>query len=166
MRAVRKWAEGGVAWGGVRGAKLPLPDFIVLPDLVARGRESLRFSMDYAPGGRLEPLGGYAPAPLYLAVQDGITPGEVAVAAHGLIGGLFVGGSLEWKLRTAERWCEVAHGLGWKCHVGRVGTVDRLRWARRIGADSVDSCVPLWSDANLERFCVGLDDDRQLSLVA
>lgn len=53
--------------------------------------------------------------------------------------GLFVGGTLEWKLQTAKTWVDVAHSRFMKCHIGRIGTFRRLVWARSIGADSIDS---------------------------
>jgi len=63
---------------------------------------------------------------------------------------------LPWKLRSAREWVRLAHRHGIKAHVGRVGTERRVAWARRIGADSIDSCLPLWSEENLERFLRGL----------
>jgi hypothetical protein len=52
------------------------------------------------------------------------------------------------------------------CHIGRVGTYNRTRWARRIGADSIDSALPLWSEENLQRFLAGLRDGKQLEMLA
>lgn len=127
------------------------PDFIVAPDIVAGGLESLRFSETWAE--RLSWLG----LPMYLVVQDGMTEADVA-AALDPYAGVFVGGSLPWKLRTAPRWVEFAHLHGRKCHVGRMGTRERVRAARRWGVDSIDSALPLWSRANLERFLQGFKD--------
>lgn len=50
------------------------------------------------------------------------------------------------------------------CHVGRVGTAKRVAWARRIGATSIDSSLPLWSVENLRSFRVAVDG-RQLELL-
>jgi hypothetical protein len=133
------------------------PDFIVAPDLVGRGLESLRHSLAHVTGP-LAPYRGY-PAPIYLAVQDGMDAACVEATAS-LWGGLFVGGTMKWKLETAPRWVALAHRLSMKCHIGRCGAVDRVRWARRLGADSIDSCVPLWSDANLCRFRAALDSPQ------
>ena len=161
------WGRGvrNLATGQIEPVPLPPPDFIVLPDLVAQGRASLEFSASYVVGERA-PLGGYpAGAPLYLAVQDGMSIAEVFEVVCNLgIGGIFVGGTLEWKIKTAAQWVRAAHRLGRPVHIGRVGTVDRLRWARRIGADSIDSSLPLWSTENLERFERGLADTPQLGL--
>jgi hypothetical protein len=71
--------------------------------------------------------------------------------------GIFVGGTLGWKLRTGDAWVRFAHARGLPVHVGRVGTARRVGWARRIGADSIDSCLPLWSRENLEAFAAAVD---------
>src|SRR4051794_23863450 len=47
------------------------PDFIVLPDIVGAGAESLALSRSYL-DGPMAPFHGY-PAPVYLAVQDGMS---------------------------------------------------------------------------------------------
>jgi len=126
------------------------PDFLVVPDIVAGGRESLKFSNCWVPK-----LAGVAP--LYLAVQDGMAEGDVAASVDKHpYAGVFVGGTLKWKVATGERWVRFAHELHMRCHIGRVGTFNRTRWARRIGADSIDSALPLWSEENLQRFLAGL----------
>jgi hypothetical protein len=141
---------------------LPRPDFIVAPDLVGGGLASLRHSLAHVTGP-LAPFRGY-PAPIYLAVQDGMDAAHVEATAA-LWSGLFVGGTMGWKIATAPRWVALAHRLGMKCHIGRCGAVERVQWARRIGADSIDSCVPLWSSENLRRFVAALDSP-QLELAA
>jgi len=123
------------------------PDFVLAPDIVAGGMASLRFSLGWV--DRLRRL-----APLYLAVQDGMTEADVG-SELAPFAGLFVGGSHPWKLRTAEAWAKFAHARGKKLHIGRVGTEKKVRWALRIGADSIDSCLPLWSAENLRRFLRG-----------
>lgn len=133
---------------------LPVPpDFLVLPDIVAGGRESLAFSLAWLPA-----VFGWAP--LYLCVQDGVT--EQDMERHvGKIDGIFVGGTLEWKVATGAAWVRFAHANGLPCHVGRVGAANRVRWARRINADSIDSCLPLWSQDNLARFVAALNDQQR-----
>jgi hypothetical protein len=76
--------------------------------------------------------------PLALAVQNGIRPDDVEPYLD-RIKTIFVGGSLEWKVATASEWVRFAHENGKRCHIGRCGNIVRLRWARAIGADSVDS---------------------------
>lgn len=123
------------------------------------GGESLRFSLAWADRPELRAL----KAPLYLAVQDGMH--SVDIEPHlDKFAGLFVGGTLPWKIRTAAGWVAVAHAFGKRCHVGRVGTRRRVQWALRIGADSIDSCLPLWSEENLRAFIGGLKGDQNQEL--
>lgn len=124
------------------------PDFMVVPDEVAKGAESLAFSLSWVE--RLREFN----TPLYLVLQDGMTEADV----HGValkFDGLFVGGSLPWKLKTSPDWVRFAHSLHMPCHIGRVGTELRVRWAKRIQADSIDSSLPLWAEANFRRFLKG-----------
>ena len=123
------------------------PDFIVVPDKVAGGLESLELSRVWAEHPMLRKQG----APLYLAVQDGMGLEDVEKVLSGF-DGLFVGGTYPWKFRTGESWVRLAHATGRPCHVGRVGTENYAGWARRIHADSIDSCLPLYAEQNLQRF--------------
>lgn len=126
------------------------PDFVVVPDKVAAGAESLRVSLDWVDWIPTE-LG-----PRYLVVQDGMSEADVA-AVIGHFEGIFVGGSTEWKLETAGAWARLAHRNDRPIHIGRVGTPDRARWAKRIGADSIDSTQPLWSAGHLSRFAAAVE---------
>lgn len=123
-------------------APIRLPEFIPLPDVVGKGAESLRVSLAW-----VDRLRGHG-VPLYLVVQNGM--GDEVRRFRGSFDGIFVGGTLRWKLRTARGWVELAHDMGIPCHIGRMGTESRLRAAIEMGADSVDSCTPLWSRSNLE----------------
>lgn len=107
------------------------PDFVVLPDKVGQGTRSLAFSLDWR--DRLPDHLTY-----YLAVQNGMMWTHVLPHIH-RIDGLFVGGRIRWKLRTAPEWCRLAHQHELRCHIGRAGTLQRILWAQRIGADSIDS---------------------------
>jgi hypothetical protein len=135
-------------WMSYRGI---VPDFVVVPDIVTGGIGSLAFSGQWRENVPVE-------MPAYLAVQNGMT--EAAVADHldemaegGFpYAGLFVGGDLPWKLATSAAWVAFAHGRGLRCHVGRVGVPDRVRWARAIGADSIDSSLPLMHHTHLAAF--------------
>lgn len=133
------------------------PDFIVAPDIVAGGLESLRFSESWVPKLSAHKV------PLYLVVQDGMTEADVCVAVSAFQG-LFVGGSPEWKLKTARDWIDFAHGIGRPCHIGRMGTEKKVRAALRWGADSIDSSLPLWSAGNLQRFLRGFERRPELDL--
>ena len=114
------------------------PDFAILPDLPQLdasdpdgGRKSLDFSLAW-----LDVL----PAELrwFLAVQDGMTPEQVAPHLDRLAG-LFLGGSNAFK-RTAGEWAALAHSRGRGFHYARASTMTRIRHALSVGADSCDSC--------------------------
>jgi len=142
---VGRWVRD-MRWMLYRGVT---PDFVVVPDIVAGGAASLAFSAfwrDVVPDE----------FPAFLAVQDGMTVADVAphLAAYR---GIFVGGTLDWKLATSATWIRVAHERGLRCHIGRVGTASRVRWARGLGADSIDSCLPLRHGEHLAAFVAALD---------
>lgn len=118
------------------------PDFVVAPDVVAGGLESLAVSLAWC--DRL-------PEARYLAVQDGMSLDDVDPFLA-RFAGIFVGGSVPWKLRTGVDWVALAHEHGKRCHIGRVGNPKRLAWAREIGADSVDSSQPLWTNIKWRAF--------------
>lgn len=131
-------------------APVPPPAFIVTPDLVAAGSASLAFSAEwrYLIDERI---------PAYVAVQNGMTEDEVgrAIDEH-RYGGIFVGGDTPWKLETGGAWVRFAHARGLPCHVGRVGPPDRVIWAAGIGADSIDSCLPIMFKTHLGPFLAAL----------
>lgn len=137
------------------------PAFVVCPDRVATGLESLAFSLRWRALCefvlRARRCSGWRVPRLrwYFAVQDGMEEADVA-AVIDQFDGVFVGGSLPWKVATGERWVQFAHERGLPCHIGRVGTPRRVAWAIRIGADSIDSSLPLWSEGNLARFLSAL----------
>jgi hypothetical protein len=137
---------------------LDRPEFIVLPDIVGGGLASLEASRHWIPYVR-------GLAPLYLAVQDGMQAADLE-PIWDKINGLFVGGTLRWKVRTGESWVQLARLHGKPCHIGRCGSVRRVRWAMRIGATSIDSALPLWSEENLDRFLRALEPAAQMELEA
>lgn len=109
----------------------PLADFVVLPDIVAGGVDSLAFSMKWH-----HDLGTPL-CPQMIAVQDGMEPKHVVgLAGHEF--GIFVGGTSEWKERTMMMWGEVAKAEGAWLHIGRVNTVRRINLCAAAGADSFD----------------------------
>ena len=108
------------------------PDFITVPDIVA-SKESFKFSLKWRE--RLSDLNNYS---WYLVVQDGMVVDQVEKEIS-KFDGLFVGGTVKWKIATGKDWIELAHSYSLPCHIGKVGTYKRLVWAIRIGADSIDS---------------------------
>lgn len=130
------------------------PDFAVLPDVVAGGLASLELSVRTL--DRLENFGGGAGVklPWALVVQDGMAADDLPWDRAWEV--LFVGGSTQWKLDTASGWVREGALHGRAVHVGRVGSAARVRWARAIGATSIDSSLCLWSEAHLDRFARAL----------
>jgi len=114
-------------------------DFIITPDIVAGGLRSLEFSMHWAQTRLV------GPAPLALCVQDEMLPNHITDEMLGHYTHIMVGGTPKWKWEWAATWVDFAHskigkfGEPLKCHIGQCGTPQRLRYAEKIGADSVDS---------------------------
>lgn len=108
-------------------------DFVVCPDIVAGGRKSLDLSMRYADN---ELLGTRN---LALVLQDGMEEKDIDLYILSKFQYLFIGGTIEWKWKTAKSWVDFGHLKNKKVHIGRVGRIEWLRKAKEIGADSVDS---------------------------
>lgn len=117
------------------------PYFVVAPDVVCGGDKSLILSEYWLPKLRRYGL------VTYLAVQDGMSPRDPAP-----FDGIFIGGSVPWKLSMAPEFVRVAHAVGKPCHIGRMGTPERVEMARRWGADSIDSSAPFWTKAKMAAF--------------
>lgn len=114
----------------------PMADWVVAPDIVCGGLDSLALSVEWLPellaGGRIR-------GPVLVPVQDGMSVADVeAVIPLGRRVGLFVGGSTDWKEQTMSTWAALAREAGAWCHVGRVNTVRRLVMVTTAGADSCD----------------------------
>jgi hypothetical protein len=109
------------------------PDFIVVPDKVGAGLESLQFSLDWR--SKLKSLTQHK---WYLAVQDNMEVVDVEPILD-KFDGIFVGGTVKWKIKTGGNWVKLAHKHNLPCHIGRIGTYRRIVWALRINADSIDS---------------------------
>ena len=107
-------------------------DFVVIPDKVGKGKESLEFSlswMDRLKNSRL----------LLLPIQDDMSEKDVgAVLERFPTLGLFLGGTTEYKLETMKGWGMVARAFCRYYHVGRVNTRKRIRMCQHAGADSID----------------------------
>lgn len=111
-------------------------DFVIAPDVVAAGQESLEFSRRWMPSLRHLRL-------VLLPLQDGMTAADVGAFLREFSNaGLFLGGSTEWKLREMYGWGMVAHSAGRYYHVGRVNTARRIQLAEEAGAHSFDGSSP------------------------
>ena len=106
-------------------------DFVVAPDIVEGGLDSLRWSFSWLPWLL------YRTQKVLIAVQDGTSPDDLAGAVSSRVG-LFLGGSTEWKLSTMAEWGRFAQARGCYFHVGRVNSVRRIYLCQACGADSFD----------------------------
>ncbi len=123
------------------------PDFVVIPDKVAKGEHSLEYSNLWLPYlNHNFPYFDY-----YLAVQDDMETWMVEkYIRRRYYDGLFVGGTKKWKYENSEKWVKLAHKYGLKCHIGGIGTRKSILWAKSIGADSVDSGVAMIHPVHLK----------------
>jgi hypothetical protein len=131
-------------------------DFVVIPDIVCGGAQSLDFSLRW-----LEELRGIRR--LLLAVQDGMSAPEIGAILRREPGlGIFLGGSTEWKLRTMYGWGMVANAFGCWYHVGRVNTRRRIRLCAEAGATSFDGTAATMYSINIPKLEA---ERRQASLL-
>lgn len=112
--------------------EFPKPDFIVVPDIVAGGMNSLDFSLQWLK--ELPDKYDY-----FIPVQDGMDV-EVVKEISDKCVGIFIGGTMAWKFRVGREFADMGKRLGLAVHIGRIGTYSNLIWANSIGASSVDSC--------------------------
>ena len=105
-------------------------EWIVIPDVVGAGAESLAFSHAWLPRLSAFPR-------LLLAVQDGMKPADIRPLLGDRIG-VFLGGSTEWKLGTMRMWGQLCRETGAYFHVGRVNSQKRIRYCKDAGAHSFD----------------------------
>jgi hypothetical protein len=106
-------------------------DFIVLPDIVAGGHESLSMSLRWR-----ERLSGI-PTKLLIAVQNGMSPEDVREYLSPATG-IFVGGDTSWKLATVNSWGQLARRRHCHLHVGRVNSAKRIKLCAAAGTNSID----------------------------
>jgi hypothetical protein len=156
------------------------PEIVVLPDRVGDGQRSLQTSIEWyhrfwedfrmnaedaaAEGVEYDeeddPL---SETWFYLAVQQGIEPGDLerpcpvcgwfdGLPAWMHFRGILLGGSSRWKVAQAARWKRWCEPRGLALHYARAGTPSKARFAREVGADSLDSAFPLWTMERFERF--------------
>ena len=126
---------------------------VVLPDIVEGGYDSLERSIHYA-----DNFDGSVP--WLLAIQDGMTP-EMVEPHVGRLFGLFLGGGNKWKAREGGAWAAFARKHELHFHYGRCGTPAKVRHAKRIGADSIDSAFPMWSLDRFHAFEEAVRGDQQ-----
>lgn len=118
-----QWNEDGF-WKILKNVWLSgrKPLWIAVPDVVANAEETIKRWHEYK--DRVCKYG-----PLAFVVQDGMTISDVPNGVENV----FVGGTTDWKWKTATMWCSK-----FKTHIGRVSSPRRLEIARKIGAASID----------------------------
>lgn len=122
----------GIAWDGeawmallrrVAEAKRT-PRWVLIPDVVGNREATLANWPIYVP--LVESIGW----PTAFALQDGM--GILDVPPDASV--VFLGGSAEWKWATVEMWAANFKRL----HVGRVNSVEKLRYCESLGVESCD----------------------------
>lgn len=131
--------------------------FVVAPDVVADAGATLELFGEWGPRIRALEL------PAALALQDGLTLEGVPWDE---VDAVFIGGSSEWKMGLdALAIVSEAKRRGLWVHMGRVNTLQRIRYANAIGCDSVDgSQWSLWTDTWVPRGAAWVGAPRQTML--
>ena len=114
------------------------PDFVVIPDIVAGGDLSLEKSERWGKLLKEE----FPDWKFYLAVQDGMKISDIAYSplfTEWVISGLFVGGTMDWKMKYIDYWSKFAKKWHLEIHVGRIGPLDSMMKCNDCGIDSIDS---------------------------
>jgi len=104
-------------------------DWVILPDIVAGGSDSLRFSMKWMDWTLQRTTR------VLIAVQDGMVLDDVRSVLCDRVG-LAIGGSTEWKERCLGRG--TFSGTGSYLHALRVNSKRRIRLCQDAGCDSMD----------------------------
>jgi len=131
--------------------------FVTLPDVVANAKAT---DSGFA---RWLQMVRFTRQPIAYVAQDGAIPARIP---WDNIDALFVGGSTGYKLgaeaRGAVRW---AKERGKWVHMGRVNTLQRIKYANAIGCDSIDgTAVSRFKDHYLSKFLEAARQPAQLML--
>ena len=124
------------------------PRFVVIPDIVMGGMDSLGYSMQW-----LEYLKRFFPQfKYYLAIQDGMQASAVeAIALSGDIDGIFLGGSKEFKYREGAHYASMANFYGLGAHAGGIGNRRSILAMKLAKWRSVDSGVAMLNPSVLHQ---------------
>jgi hypothetical protein len=108
------------------------PLFVTVPDAVADSRTTAHLWGVWAHAVRRRGL------PLAFVAQNGCDRPNMSPPWYEF-DAVFIGGDTAWKLGPeARRIVRICKEHGKHVHMGRVNTLRRLRYAERIGVDSVD----------------------------
>jgi len=117
---------------------LEVPDCyaVVVPDKVAAGSESAAMSYEW-----LDILWDkFGDVPFYFVLQDGMDAADMRQALYDpRIHGLFLGGTLEYKIEEGRALRELAHCHNKMFHYGGASTAQKINHALAIHSDSLDS---------------------------
>lgn len=123
------------------------PMWVAAPDSVGNHVETRRMFDDWVHQWEYEI--GFVPVELAFVLQDGVTVTDVP---WDQISAVFVGGSDEFKLTGARELLECATSKGKLKHIGRVNTLNRIRYAMDVGADSIDgTAFSMFPDKKIPR---------------
>lgn len=111
-------------------------DWIVIPDKVGDWQETVKMCMRWT-----NILISYE-RPLMLVAQDGCEVNNYEVIrsamSSSIYGGIFVGGSTDWKLQHMQALATICTEKSKICHVGRVNSRRRILQCHEAGAHSFD----------------------------
>ena len=112
-------------------------DWIVIPDHVGDWEKTCAMAMRW-----VNILITYN-RPLMMVAQDGSEENDFEalrswVSNNIISGGIFVGGTTEWKLKHMHRLSQICKEADQICHVGRVNSRKRLLQCYNANVDSVD----------------------------
>lgn len=133
----------------VKEGIIKAPDFVVTPDVVSKGVDSLMVSRNWLNIYKEE----FPDFKYYLAAQDDMrfyhkqdgssSPYCIEVGIKMSYDGLFIGGTKQWKYKHAEELVALSHKYGKRSHLGAIGTRKSILWSKSIKADSVDSGIAM-----------------------
>jgi len=133
-----------------KAALYPPPLFCILPDVVGNWEQTLERAHRYR--HEVESRG----LRVALALQDGCNWKEVSDFSPFAV---FVGGSTQWKWANTPRIIRLFGSHSW-VHVGRVNGESRIRYVRKLGADSADGTgLCRFFDAVLPKVLRGLNTE-------
>jgi hypothetical protein len=145
-----RWNEAGWLKMLDKAAKHHPPLFCILPDVVGDWATTLDRAYQYRQ--EVESRG----LRVALALQDGCNWKEVKDFAPFAV---FVGGSTRWKWENTPRVIAMFQNKSW-VHVGRVNGENRIRYVRKLGADSADGTgLCRFFDAVLPKVLRGLNHE-------
>lgn len=116
--------------------------FCTLPDIPGNAKETHERSIQWI--DQVKKLG----YPIAWVIQDGQ---EKIKIPWNDIDAVFLGATDEWRKKHALRFAYQAAWYSKWIHIGRVGSYKKLKWARSIGANSIDSTWWSKNKRNFER---------------